>query len=53
MITGFVKTDLFYEKFDFQNRGFAKNLPKFWTFFKGGSNNLKNVFAALSCVSSK
>lgn len=53
MMTGFVKTDSFYENYDFQNRGIRKNWKKFLEYVISGSNHLNNKFAALSSVSSK
>lgn len=45
MIAGFVKTDLFYENYDFQNRGFKNNWSKFVEFYRSGCNHLNNIFA--------
>ena len=50
-IAGFVKTDIFYENYDFQNRGLRKNWAKFCEFYRSGCNHLNNIFALMSCVS--
>ena len=51
MMTGFIKTDSFYENYDFQNRGIRKNWKKFWEYVRSGSNHMNNIFAALSSTS--
>lgn len=50
-ITRFVKTDDFYEIYNFQNRGIRKNWTKFWEFYRSGCTHINNIFASLSCVS--
>ena len=39
------------EEFDFENRGFAANWSKFWSFMKSGSNEHTNIVAQMSSVS--
>jgi hypothetical protein len=47
----FLKTDEFYEIYDFQNRDIRKNWSKFWEFYRSGCTHINNVFASLSYVS--
>jgi hypothetical protein len=46
-----LKTDKFYEIYDFQDRGLRKNWGKFWEFYRSGCTHINNIFAPLSCVS--
>lgn len=46
-----MKTENFYENYDFQNRGFKRNCRKFMEFVKSGSNHLNNIFASMASVS--